>query len=72
MTIVFEMSGVTGAREVRPGHRYSNQRRTGGALRWILHFVREGKPGLFIGSAAKEPVGLRGEPRRRPTGFFTA
>ena len=69
MTIIFGVSGVTGAREVRPGNGYSNQLRTGGALRWILHFVQDDKPGAgYIGrspgqflavilSAAKDPGG---------------
>jgi hypothetical protein len=26
------------------GYGYSNQRRTGGALRWILHFVQNDNP----------------------------
>jgi hypothetical protein len=72
MTTVLGVSGVTGAREVRPGHGNSNQLRTGGALPRILQFVQNDKPGLFISGGAKNPAGLRSEPRRRAAGFFTA
>jgi len=44
MTIVLGVSGVTGARKVRPGDGYSNQLRTGGALRWIPRGAQHDKP----------------------------